>query len=475
MRSTKGSQRRRTAKIASCTQLSPDRVVARRSGAAGYLDSMEQTPLLRCIPLLAALIAALPGCTSTGFRPPLLGFGGLDRGLSQEELANELNGFVGRFAGLVSTAGEEIAATSDDPTLRRRALLLSLRMVPAVQGAAFVPNPRAGYVQSLTITVMLRYYLTTGDGRNLFGDSQPIAVSAAEALEADAYAIGTRFLTTAELRDVRGEVAQLAESFPIRGTQFSLSSASQAVNEVPSRGSLYKVVTLPLAPFRALQGVDTGAAAIRDFNQTAFRFGAVIAGLPAELRGEMQLLLLDADELRSVRQGLAAFELAAASGERASLAMERLPEELRATLDQQVRTLLEESQEPIATAAQAVAQVVETAAPLQETATQLRAASALWREILGPKDPTPRGPDERPFDVREWEAAVRTIGTSAAELRELAVELQGVRGALEGISLSAAVDRLFWRAVALLVVFFALLLVYRVLAARTARPPTPRA
>src|SRR5512134_764090 len=241
---------------------------------------MERTPLLRCIPLLAALLAALPGCTSIGLRPPLLGLGGADSRLTQEELADELNGFASRFAGLVSTAGEEIAATSDDPTLRRRALLFSLRLTPAVQEQAFVPDPREGYVRVLTIAVMLRYYLTTGDGRELFGDAQPIAVSVAETLEADAYAIGTRFLTPAELEEVRGEVGRLAERFPIRGTQFSLASASQAVHEAPSHGPLYNVVTLPLAPFRALRGVDTGAAAIRDFNQTARRIGVIAAALP---------------------------------------------------------------------------------------------------------------------------------------------------------------------------------------------------
>jgi hypothetical protein len=434
---------------------------------------MEQTPLRRCIPLLAGLIAALPACTSTGFRPEFLG--GPVRGLTQEELADELNAFASRFAGLVATAGEEIAATSDDSALRRRTLLFGLRLKPAVQEAAFDPNPQAGYVRVLTITVMLRYYLTTGDGGNLFGASQPIAVAAAETLEADAYEIGMRFLTPAELADVKREVAGLAERFPIRGTQFSLASARQAVREAPTRGPLYNVMVLPLAPFRALQGVDTGAAAIRDFNQTARHFGAVVAALPAELRGEMQLLLFDADELRAVRQGLASFELAAASVERASLAMERLPEELSTILDQQVRALLGESQEPIAQAAEAVETAAEMAAPLQETATQLREASALWREVLGAKDPAPRGPDDRPFDVREWEATARAIGASAAELRGLAGELQGARAALEGVPLGASLDRLFWRAVALLVVFFALLLVYRVLAARLAARPRPAA
>jgi hypothetical protein len=308
---------------------------------------------------------------------------------------------------------------------------------------------------------MMRRYLTSGDGRSLFGAAQPIAVAAAEALEADAQAIGARFLTPAELDAVRRDVDQLAERFPIQGTQFSLVRARQAAQAVPSSSALSYAVSLPLAPFRALQGVDSGAAAIRDFNQTARRFSTIVASLPEEVRGEMQLLLLDAESLGAVRNGIAAFELAAASGERASLALERLPDELRATLDEQVRPLLAESQGTLGQAAQALAQAGELAAPLREAATQLREASALWREILGPKDPAPRGPDERPFDVREWESAARALGETAVELRGLAAEL-------DGFSASAGLDRLFWRAVALLAVFFALLLAYRLLAARLA-------
>jgi hypothetical protein len=411
---------------------------------------------------LVVVLVAVTGCASLPFRLPFTG-SGFERGLSREELGDELNAFSTRFSGLVSTAGEEISAASDSPTTRRRTLLWSLRLTPAVQEAAFAPDPRAGYVRVLTVTVMMRRYLTAGDGRDLFGDSQPIAVSVAEMLEADAFAIGARFLTERELEAVRREVYDLADRFPIVGTQFSLVQAQQAAQAVPSSNVLTEVMTLPLSPFRALQGVDSGAAAIREFNQTARRFSTIVSSMPEELRGEMMLLLYDAEELRAIRQGLEAFEQTAASVERASLAMESLPAELRATLDGQVRALLAESEGTIGAAAEAVAQAREIAGPLQETAIALREASAAWREILGPHDPTPRSPDDPPFDVREWEAAARAVGTSAGELRGLAMELQGFSG-------SAGLDRLFWRAVALLAVFFGLLLVYRVLVARLAPP-----
>lgn len=140
------------------------------------------------VPLALGLLVAAPGCASLPFRLPFTG-SGLERGFTQEELAEELDAYATRFAGLVSTAGEEIAATSDDPTIRRRTLLWTLRIVPAVQEAAFVPDPRAGYVRVVTIAVMMRRSLSDGDGRALFGAAQPIAVTASELLEEDVFAM----------------------------------------------------------------------------------------------------------------------------------------------------------------------------------------------------------------------------------------------------------------------------------------------
>ncbi|MCL4683589.1 hypothetical protein KJ059_02445 [Myxococcota bacterium] len=414
------------------------------------------------LPLAIAFVAVTASCATVPFRLPFTGNLGDTRTMTQDELSDELNAYAARFAGLVSTVAEEISAGSDDSLIRRRALLWSLRMNPAVHEAAFLPNPQMGYVRAVTITVMMRRYFQTGDGRSMFGPFQELAVSTAATLEADIIEIGAQFLTASELAETRREVDEIAARFPIQGTQFSLVRAHEATQAVRSSNVLSEVMTLPLAPFRALQGVDTGAAAIRDFNQTARRFATIVTALPEEFRGEMQLLLLDAEDLRGVQQGLAAFESAAASADRASLAMEQMPSALQAVLDEQVRSILVESEGTIGQAARTVAEARELAAPLQETALQLREATVLWREILGPHDPAPRGPDERPFDIREWQTTAQAIHASAAELRALAAELQGFSG-------SAGVDRMFWRAVTLLAAFFVMLLVYRVLAARLLR------
>ena len=63
------------------------------------------------------------------------------------------NAFATRFSGMVSTAAEEMSnclrrsRRSGD----RCGVLWGLKLNPAIQEAAFVPNPQHGYVRVLTI------------------------------------------------------------------------------------------------------------------------------------------------------------------------------------------------------------------------------------------------------------------------------------------------------------------------------------
>jgi hypothetical protein len=95
------------------------------------------------------------------------------------------------------------------------------------------------------------------------------------------------------------------------------------------------------------------------------------------------------------------------------------------------------------------------------------ARGQLWREVLGPNDPTP-DPNRRPFDVTEWRDAAHSIGVAAAELRGFATEIETLSGST---ALDRAIDRAFWRGAALIVFFFVALLGYRLLATRLTRPP----
>jgi hypothetical protein len=132
----------------------------------------------------------------------------------------------------------------------------------------------------------------------------------------------------------------------------------------------------------------------------------------------------------------------------------------------ELRKALLESQGNVDAIGRVVEQARGVVGPLDETSRQLEQASAHWLAILGPRREQPPDPTARPFDVRDWGNTAQSVGSAAAELRGLAAELQTVSGSA---ALGRVVDRIFWRAAALIGLFFAALLAYRVLAARLTR------
>lgn len=407
---------------------------------------------------LALLIAALASTTAcSSFRWPFLRNDGLDRAFTEEDLRSEITSFVTRFSAQVTNAADDIRAATPDRATRRRALLWQLNMPPIIEEVAADNEPRFAYFACLLISTAQKRYLTEGEGGDLFGAQQPIAITAAELLVEDITALGARFLTAKQLADVATRADELAAQFPIQGRDFSVQRIPRGVVRQEASSSVGWLLTLPLAPFRALEGVDSGASAIHDFNRTAQQFSQIIARLPERLRGQMELLLYDIEDRQTVQESTAALELVAASAQSLSETAARLPDDLR-------KALLE-SQGSVDGLGRVVDQAKGLVGPVAEASAQLEQASAHWLSILGPNDPAP-DPNQRPFDVNEWRDAAQSIGSAAAELQGLATEIQTLSGST---ALERAVDRAFWRGVALIVVFFAALLAYRLLTARLTR------
>jgi len=409
----------------------------------------------RSLALLAALLLVGSACASLPWPFAKRQYRG---DFTQEDLATELAAYAARFGAVVGNTAEDIREQSPVRTVRRRALIWQIQMPPLMDDVAFGDSPRFAYFATVLVAIAQQRYLSDGDGRDLFEGMQPHAVQAADSLVEDVLAIGQRFLTAKQLAEVEQHAREFAEKYPIQGRDFSIQRVPRAVVSVQAQQSLGWLISLPLAPFTALQGVDSGADAIHDFNRTAQEFAQITRQLPERIRWQLELFLYDVEDRDTVTRSVDAMDRVATSSQEIAATAQRLPEDLR-------KTLLD-TQGPVDAVGKIVTQLDALATPLAETATQLERASASWLAILGPNDPGPPDPNKRPFDVRDWQAAAQSIGTAANELRGLATDLDTL-GASP--SLDAAVDRIFWRGVALIGVFFGALLVYRVLTARLTR------
>lgn len=399
--------------------------------------------------------------------------------LSEEELREGLIAYLHSFSAIVVGTADTIAHGAPDPQTRRRTLFWKLRMVPLAQDAALLDDPRQSYGALTGVAVAMRLYLTEGDGREIFGEQQPLAVQSAQRAEAELAELGAAFLTQEELARLRNDAEETMRRRPISGRDFSVTTLVSTRSEARQAGTFDWITAVPLSPFRALEGVGEGAAAIRAFNDTAIRFAAIVEGLPEHVRWQVELMLSDVESLDTTERSLTAVEALSESARRASAAFEALP--------QDTALLLESSRGAVAEAQAALRDARALLEPFRRVVAELNAAAVAWEPLLRGDD---GGADDgRPFDIREWESALAETAVAAAELRALAAELQEL-GASEGVvqtggvlqetvarAESAArdvVDHAAWRGAQLLLGAFAVLVLYRVVVARLRARSVPR-
>jgi len=401
-------------------------------------------------------------------------------GVTQDELRAGLLEFSSSFTVLVTEAADRISVETREPTKRRLTLLWKIRMPPLAQEATSDQNPRTGYIEALTVAVAQRQYFQDGAGASLFGAQQPIAVNASQEIVESALQLGKSFLQPEKLEELYAEVEELAKRHPIRG-EFLRESIQVGLSNAERGGAFDDIIGIPMAPFRAIAGVESGAQAIHEFNATAAQFTEIVDQLPQRMRWQMELLSYDLQEQGGVlEQSLDSFHMVAESANRLSLAAERLPEDTRDTIlnvstelekrSATLKSLLAEYRGAITETGATAGNVSSLVEALSRTSEQLNQAGVAWGELVATlkapsPPPRPGQPESKPFDIVEYEKTALAIRSTAEELRGLLGDVEKTR---EGVVTEIA-DRLLRDGIILIAVFFAALVGYRLLMSRVAQ------
>jgi hypothetical protein len=320
----------------------------------------------------------------------------------------------------------------------------------------------------LVLAISMHEYVIGAGGARL-GDQQPVAVAASDELVAEAKQLGERFLSKKQLARVSTQVDELVARHPMRG-EF-VAESIQGLAATPHTSSAFSWVTaIPLSPVRALQGVDEGAQAIRQFNETAMRFNRIAASMPRLLRWSLELLAFELSRQPAFGSGLESFESLARSADELSRTAQALPADMRELLAEAERS--GKSLEPLAQS-------------LERTATAVGAAGTAWSGLVaGMRDRPSDGPPSRPFDIREWDQTALRVSTAAVEMRSLVESLEtlsnseAIPPALADLTLRmerveassrSLVDLAALRGLQLIAVFFVLLFLHRRVEAWLAR------
>jgi len=85
--------------------------------------------------------------------------------------------------GLIELSADRIITETEDPVVARNALHWKANAIPVAQRAAHHPDPLISYVDEWVLLLQMRDYLATGEGQDLFGPQQDIAVEALTGME----------------------------------------------------------------------------------------------------------------------------------------------------------------------------------------------------------------------------------------------------------------------------------------------------
>jgi hypothetical protein len=338
-------------------------------------------------------------------------------------------------------------------------------------------DPIIAFIETWGLCVRTTQYFEGGHGSRFFGEYQHIIVEAAKRNEAEIERIGRLLLDDEMFAETRRNIHAFADRNPIKDTYSN--GVVYATQVRPGEPNPYvDVVTLPLAPFEALRGVDRTALAIDKFSNTAARFADVVEGFPETSKWQLQLLLYDLEETEMAKSFLASVSQLSESSARLAQTAENLPEEIR----KQLSGLVDDVDTKQANIQATLQQAEKTADAFRRTAEDVNQAAQQWdaaakntalalqefAKLKPPKKKTVK--PAKPFDILEYRDTIEAAARTTNELRELAIEIRtlaeaDVIDATLGETTKQArglTNYIFWRAALLAVLVFALALAYRI-------------
>lgn len=433
---------------------------------------------LRTVAVASVAIGLLAGCQPAP-KPPTPEAALLSQAIDPLRLKAELQAFVDRaFSDIVATASD-IAAGTKNRKVRENTLKWKIRTHSACQAYLLEEDPRVGFVSAWTGAVQLRKYLTEGEGKDIFGKQQRSAVATARKIEAAAVVLGRRHFPSEAIEAARDDIERLAEKYAA-----SAPFVSEEITVHKSQSEdLGRVLGIPLLPVTALEGVGGTPRAIDRFTDTAREFENTVQYLPQRMRWEMELLLLEMESLGAVDTALREFKEFTESIRAMNELADKLPGKVRAEFEKSLSAIeeaqpkfqatLAEASETVERAKGVAEQLAAAAQAWQATAGETRLLLADWKALKQETDDDEDGPTVQDYTelAKEANAAAAEVRALLADLDKPPAEAGRIRQASAG--LDAVINKVFWRAVVLVLLIFALAVFYRRITGRKRRtPPT---
>lgn len=436
-----------------------------------------------CLSLSLLIISVLSGCAPTEKRS-LGSMTAPARGMiSKEELRDLLNMYRDYYVLRIKRTADWLDEEIGSRRIERTNLQMRMRVIGAVDTMLEPDDSVTAFLEIWGFVIRMRNYLEEGEGKNLYGDQQSVVINFAKEAEAEIERIGKLFLDEQKFEQVRQNLVSFASQNPIKGIYTNLIVLATKVKKEETAPFL-SVIGAPMAPFRAMEGVDRTADAIYQIRNSVDHFTDVVKELPETTRWETVMLLDELDESPMTESFLTSLEIFSDSTARLADTAETLPlmfeqmDQSQAALQETLKLSQETSieiRETVDKFTEAADSFDRTGKTLQEMAVAWDRAAASSTDLVQLfKTKKQRGPgDPPPFTMHDFDAMVVKIGQTADKVNAAAAQFQNTLGpeANRQItrSLNASIDHLAKRILQLLLAAFVLMLAYHYLTKKRTR------
>jgi hypothetical protein len=398
---------------------------------------------------------------------------------SDASAARVLADLVASVVGSLELSGERIAAQTDELATARLSVHYRMRLIQSARATLGYRDPHVGLLDLWALCRQLEAYLTTGEGSELFGELQPLAIEAARQCEQRVAEQAHSLFDDVDLESAAHDIAYtFADEHPIRDgfARIGLQEADFQVEGEGARAKLLNALSLdwinPLSGFGS--DITEGAEAV---GAAMDRFTSAAESLPMQLGWQLKLFLYDFADTKPINQVAQGVQQAAASVDQLVTVADGLPQRLREALTSTFRDV----ESTLVAAKQTLSQARAAANPIEEVGAQWGTAASQVDEMAeeltttlaqfegtyrmltdegdqdgdasetAAEEPPTRSPDgdpsrrgdgsdegERPFHILDWDRTAQSIDAMCEELQRTMGELRQTLGAPQ---VEGALDR----------------------------------
>jgi hypothetical protein len=368
--------------------------------------------------------------------------------------------------------------------------MIQMRTSQAVNAMLGQEDPVVAYIELWGFIVRLRQYLEEGPGRSVFGDNQHMFTDMAAQFESRVEAIGGTFMTEQLFEQNRRRVYDFAHSNPIRES-FSNTVVYSTVVQEGKSGPFESLIGIPMAPVRAMEGVDRTGRAVDRFTDKAARFSDIVEELPESARWQLLALLYDFEETEMTKSFLASMSQFSESSMQLAQTTKNLPQDIREqtsilieeidSKQADLQSTLKEAQKTLAATDQALSQADKTAASVQSAIAEVNEVATAWDRAANSTQqalsefrklrPARKSPQTKPaLTTEDAQNIIEAVNQTAREIGKVTSQMQDLIESEHLVDFASMpkdlVDLLAWRLGQLFAVVFLLAVAYRLSSVR---------